>query len=333
MKTLIIHIGYPKTATTTLQDGLFVPLHNQNIINYMGVAAFTDDSGFKKASQLYKQLCGQLHDGYPEIELNDDKLNVLSNEMFTLPYLHRKINWNNNLEAHDFAELLSAYFKRRADQVKILITLRNQQTAIYSLYVQLSSMFIYKSPFKTASSYVINENKQVRKEQLLPYYYAENIKAYADVFGQENIKIMLFEDFINNKTGYSKDLASFLNVNSQLLESLLAEKHLRAKQKKAEGYLSEIKDRNIIQKLILRLRHLKGFERFYCFVKQHVKPGSLPHDIFRALIRIKTSKIQLVKYLSNEELKMIYTEFKYTNLQLNKIYGVRLESLKKYGYV
>jgi hypothetical protein len=38
MSILLLHIGYPKTATTTLQDGLFVKLHQAGKINYIGKA-------------------------------------------------------------------------------------------------------------------------------------------------------------------------------------------------------------------------------------------------------------------------------------------------------
>jgi hypothetical protein len=35
-KNIIIHIGLAKTATTTLQRGLFGPLHNIGFIYYIG---------------------------------------------------------------------------------------------------------------------------------------------------------------------------------------------------------------------------------------------------------------------------------------------------------
>lgn len=35
-KNLIIHIGYPKTATTTLQFSLFTDLHKAKEINFLG---------------------------------------------------------------------------------------------------------------------------------------------------------------------------------------------------------------------------------------------------------------------------------------------------------
>ncbi len=36
MKKLLIHIGYPKTGTTTLQEEIFVELHELGKINFLG---------------------------------------------------------------------------------------------------------------------------------------------------------------------------------------------------------------------------------------------------------------------------------------------------------
>ena len=36
MKKVILHIGYPKTGTTTLQESVFKNLHQAKLINYLG---------------------------------------------------------------------------------------------------------------------------------------------------------------------------------------------------------------------------------------------------------------------------------------------------------
>lgn len=35
---LVLHIGYSKTATTTFQNSIFTRLHEQEIVNYLGIA-------------------------------------------------------------------------------------------------------------------------------------------------------------------------------------------------------------------------------------------------------------------------------------------------------
>lgn len=35
---LVLHIGYSKTATTTLQNSMFIRLHEQGVVNYLGIA-------------------------------------------------------------------------------------------------------------------------------------------------------------------------------------------------------------------------------------------------------------------------------------------------------
>ena len=42
MSDLLIHVGYPKTATTTLQEALFSYLNSQGHINYLGITVKAD---------------------------------------------------------------------------------------------------------------------------------------------------------------------------------------------------------------------------------------------------------------------------------------------------
>lgn len=44
MKKLIIHIGYHKTATTTLQMNLFTLLHDKGYIEYLNHTNLIDDN-------------------------------------------------------------------------------------------------------------------------------------------------------------------------------------------------------------------------------------------------------------------------------------------------
>jgi hypothetical protein len=44
--------------------------------------------------------------------------------------------------------------------------------------------------------------------------YSEQVKEYYDVFGKENVKVIIFEEFIANPIPYCKDIYKFIEVNS-----------------------------------------------------------------------------------------------------------------------
>jgi hypothetical protein len=53
MKKLIVHIGYPKTATTTLQTDVFYNLYKSGKINFLGKASIAKDSVIDNRVKLF----------------------------------------------------------------------------------------------------------------------------------------------------------------------------------------------------------------------------------------------------------------------------------------
>ena len=84
MKKLIVHIGYSKTGTTTMQKGLFVKLQNEGLINYLGIAYKDNNNNFRQASIIRDYLIFNQEFNTDDIYISSQKLNVLSNEFFTL---------------------------------------------------------------------------------------------------------------------------------------------------------------------------------------------------------------------------------------------------------
>ena len=46
--------------------------------------------------------------------------------------------------------------------------------------------------------------------------YADNVKRYIDEFGKSNVKIILFDDFLNNTDKTLKEIFEFLNISSNI---------------------------------------------------------------------------------------------------------------------
>lgn len=94
MKRLLLHLGYPKSASTTLQNGLFYELHKNNVTNFIGKAwesGYYGPAGSKKKYKAWlrtisgdQSLPSRLVPNRLPVRFSDDKLNVMSEELFIL---------------------------------------------------------------------------------------------------------------------------------------------------------------------------------------------------------------------------------------------------------
>lgn len=124
MKRILLHIGYPKTGTTTIQNTLFYNLHNSGSINFLGKARYVDDISINKQHNLINSFINdRISIDDLKIDLLPDKLNVYSNE------------GSAKVSELDRAKKFFKIFQPDINDVRLLVTLRNQPDLIYSLFV------------------------------------------------------------------------------------------------------------------------------------------------------------------------------------------------------
>jgi len=97
---------------------------------------------------------------------------------------------------------------------KILISLRDPVEREFSDYLFLKALNIFDSSFSNilerSFKGEIKEDPGIKVEVGL---YFENVKRYLDTFGNENVKIVIFEDMIKNPKDQLKEILDFLGVN------------------------------------------------------------------------------------------------------------------------
>lgn len=111
---------------------------------------------------------------------------------------------------------------------KILIFLRNPVEACYSLYYNTHfNGDDLSSTFEDALA-----NQELRKTEFPEFYncptiafqyqsiysYYEQVKRYVDVFGKENVKVVVFEEFLKNKQVVYNEVLTFLGVEPHTLD-------------------------------------------------------------------------------------------------------------------
>ena len=67
----------------------------------------------------------------------------------------------------------------------------------------------------------LNENKNNEEKNIFRSLdFLETIRQYEKVFGKENVTVLLFEEFVQNKRAFIDKLASFMGVDSEEAFSL-----------------------------------------------------------------------------------------------------------------
>ena len=180
----IIHIGYPKTATTWFQEVLFPATIGFQIVNQLDITKHLiqpEKDEFEPGFTKYLTYCSK----YSNLILSHEDL--IGNVVCRKPIGRYK---------DQLAKRLHRSFK---DAI-IVIFLRNQLDllpSLYSQYVKSGGTYNLKDYLFRSK---VNDKpgmKNIFKLEL--FKYDEAIKIYVELFGKKNVKLYLFEEFISNK--------------------------------------------------------------------------------------------------------------------------------------
>ena len=202
-----LHVGLPKTATTSIQHGVFKA---QSAVNYLGkpfdpdvgeiVAEIRDKDGI--ACDL--EACrGRLRDRVLPRCDPAKKLVLLSEECFVAPFRSA----DRRLVAMRLRELFG--------EAKILFTIRSQPDLVTSVYIEYLGHLASQRHFER---WLEDDIDNALHGYLFNYKYHEVISAYAELFGRDRVKVLLFEQFRDDFTGFLADLGAFLGVSLQEAE-------------------------------------------------------------------------------------------------------------------
>lgn len=205
--TTYLHIGYPKTGTKSLQNGLFENLAD---ISFLGMSA--------KMQRLVPIL--ELIKHYDSIEYPaDETRKIYENILDSITPLKDTILISNeDLTTADLFDrkmvdrgMIAERLKDLLGPAKIMIVIRSQLTAIPSLYTQLCPIDGYSQPKfeKTLMENLNNFSNGI----LSNYKYDKLIKRYEDCFGKENIGVFVYEEMIADPYSYYSKICSFMNLD------------------------------------------------------------------------------------------------------------------------
>lgn len=217
----VIHIGFPKTGTTTHQIHLF-DKHSQ--IVYLGKpykeARFEQELHrlIKQESTIYDSSALKEYMKSVKKERPGKNLLLLSEEiMVSLSKVRDK-----GVVAQRIKEVFSP--------CKILITIRNQVEMLKSAYINGGRLLAhvpgkYRGRYVPFEDWLIFQYEYLDRSHMGNFIYFPTIQYYAKLFGKENILVLLFEEFLDQPEQYITKLSEFLAIDKNESLELLGAEH------------------------------------------------------------------------------------------------------------
>ncbi len=196
-----LHVGFAKTATSTLQRSLFdrhpevynlgVP-YSDDRMTRIRTSILTDDD-----EQFDVEECRKLLDEMKLLSYGSGKVLVLSDELFTY------FKYNSGKNRFRVADRL----RRVYGPCKVIFTIRHQLRLIESYYIQTSGT-------KAPNYLPFSKWLEVRKSDYLPLLkFSETLAYYSEIFGSEKITVFLFESLVEDEESYIRKICSFVGVD------------------------------------------------------------------------------------------------------------------------
>ncbi|MDQ3877521.1 MAG: sulfotransferase domain-containing protein [Actinomycetota bacterium] len=219
----VIHVGYPKTATTTLQKALFV---EHPLINYVGRPY--------KSSEVWPalDLLRRVDDVFFDPADTRDRVcsaaagtggvSLLSEERLTA---------GDALGPGTVARRLHDAFP----DASIVITIRNQIDVVPSWYVE-TGRFLHDVPRPYANKHVTLTNWLEHLMSIYPrgvlgtLQYGSVVQRYDELFGDDRVHVLMFEQLAQDPRAFADRLARIIHLDPDDCFGYLQNQHRRGRR-------------------------------------------------------------------------------------------------------
>lgn len=227
MSQLYIHIGYPKTATTTLQRHLY-PNHPQ--INYLG--KFIPSFGYRDqllAEEMHKlisvdQIRYQGVDTIRELVRNEVESTDCPVTLISSENLAHIASTDMGVVAQRLRE---AFYP-----CKLIVTIREQLDLLrsfYSLHGRFGQ-YLYLMRTETENErFPLSMNRWLElslragdRSVAATLYFNDLLQYYENLFGDSSVGVFLYEELANESDAFVNKLSAFMGIDATLSEQLIS---------------------------------------------------------------------------------------------------------------
>lgn len=215
---VLVHVGMPKTGTTTLQELLF-SRHPE--IYYLGQTNLWDEAAAKQV--LWELLLDDPLHAEQAVALVGEGLKnksavVISDEALTFgEYMLRASQWPIHSDHVQTAKRIKAAL----GQVHILLVLRNQADWLVSWHRQgLKTGKYAETDYKQWLEKDLGASAEHMMELL---HYDKLFDAFASVFGADHVHVHFFEECVGNFPDLAAEVADLLGIDQGIARQLVSE--------------------------------------------------------------------------------------------------------------
>lgn len=258
---VLLHIGLPKTATSSLQQNVLDVLHDSGEINFLGRSTYKNRAKYSQFASIYKKIEVPYKLNIDEInilrkQVTDllviDKINVLSNENIT------RIN-NNTLmiNLHNLSQVFQPH------QTRLVVSLRSPVDLFFSWYVEFYKWnYCVVTKHNTFEKFAacLLADKNITENTV--FFYTHYLKLIDEYF--DNKTVLLFEDLQNNHDHYFNIWEDLLNYDAQRIKTLflVLQRNIAITTKTSKSSASRIQAGKIVRIYLNKLPILKPLYKY-----------------------------------------------------------------------
>lgn len=319
-----LHIGLPKTATTSLQENLLYPAHEENMINYLGrYGSHLSSKYFNPFEIIFSELGKSDLDSCDVRRLQNtlfgfmkqDKLNVISEEILssTHKFGYRRLeNLKLILEPCD---------------VKVIISLRQPIEFFYSYYAECYRWkFHEEKAINTIDKFLAQVLADANNQDFDILHFDRLLPNISNIF--PCVTILLFEDLLHDKKCYIKSVSTFFYIEKTYVESQLF-KEIR--NTRGASKLERVSERVTLNQKVNRIIQKCTRDT----VKKKIKNIPLIRKAYRLILNL-LGKVAIGKPVQHKVSEMGMHKALEKSLSIDasilEKYKVEVKKLKKYGY-
>ncbi len=212
---IICHIGYPKTASTTIQHNYFAKAKDTTYISR------ANNSGDSRFTKQYEIISNAIATGRKIPLAKKEWLNIL-NETKTskIVFSDERITLPRNSNILTVIERASNV-KKIFGSAKILVILREPYSFLRSLY-QHSSIEKYSNTkilpiaFDNWLGEELELSKYTKGHKCQSLHFGEVLIEYSRLFKRENLGVFFLEDLKGDSLKFYNDISTFLNYDTEI---------------------------------------------------------------------------------------------------------------------
>ena len=232
---VFLHFGFPKTMSSTLQFGLFKPLHERGILNLRTWRQDLPDESLDRrpSSKLFnRQMI--LDD---TLDFRESVPNVLSDESLTAPTRLRRNNYGDGIAnpiyfPRQVKQQICAKYGSDIDFVPFIVV-RNQADLIFSQYVEEYNLKKYKGV-----DILFDQEGEIDLTGYGIYNFGRYIRILEETFGPGMTKVYVFEEWKRDFASCCGDLSELLEVDLRLIKDYMGRSHVNKKKRNSKGYFT-----------------------------------------------------------------------------------------------